>query len=162
MARSIIVCRENTSAPHLRVTWWYGQAWEKLCERFDFEGVFDKCGSSLTADGSEDDRIKLQKLDSVSFDLNDANRLPTTGEFPETEAIKDAITVRATENDDAGKEIVEDHGEAEGREAEDEEDGGETSDDDLEREDFVYPAGLKFRKLVYLLCSYKTCNVHNS
>ena len=117
------------------LTWWYGQAWEKFCERFDFEGVFDKCGSSLTADGSEYGRIKPQKMDSFSFDLNDAKRLavPTTGEFPETLAIEDAIMVRATEKDDEDcEEIVEDHGEAEEPEAEDEEDGGETSDGDLE------------------------------
>ena len=96
------------------LTLWYGQAWERVCERFDFEGVFDKCGSSLTADGSEDDRIKLQKLDSFSFDLNDAKRLPTTGEFPAPEAIEDAIVVRATDNDDDDfEEIVQDHGSAE-------------------------------------------------
>ena len=40
----------------------YGEAWGKVCDRFDFVGVFGKCGSSLTADGSEDHRIKLQKL----------------------------------------------------------------------------------------------------
>ena len=131
------------------LTWWYGQAWEKVCERFDFEGVFDKCGSSLTADGSEDDWIKLQKLESFSFDLNDAKRLPTTGEFPETEAIEDAIVVRATDNDEEDfEEIVQDHGSAEepiepGEE--DDDDGGETSDDELEGEDFVCPAGVEIQ-----------------
>ena len=131
------------------LTLWYGQAWERVCERFDFEGVFDKCGSSLTADGSEDDRIKLQKLESFSFDLNDAKRLPTMGEFPETEAIEDAIVVRATDNDEENfEEIVQDHGSAEepiepGEE--DDDDGGETSDDDLEGEDFVCPAGVEIQ-----------------
>ena len=128
------------------MTHWYGQAWERVCERFDFEHVFDKCGSSLTADGSEDDRIKLQKLDSFSFDLNDAKRLPTTGEFPEQEAIEDAIVVRATDNDDQDfEEIVEDNGSTEEPDNEEDDDGGETSDDDLEGEDFVCPAGVEIQ-----------------
>ena len=56
----------SLSAGRKRVllTWWYGQAWETVCERFDFEGLFDKCGSSLTADGSEDDRMRASSCKS--------------------------------------------------------------------------------------------------
>ena len=65
------------------LTQWYGEAWERVFDSFDFEDVFGKCGSSLTADGSEDDKIKLQKLDTFSFvnEMKDAERDAKTGEF---------------------------------------------------------------------------------
>ena len=92
------------------LTQWYGEAWEKVCDSFDFQGVFDKCGSSLTADGSEDDKIKLQKLDTFSFEMKDAERDAKTGEFEITsgsqDAPQDAPPTEDEANDDDTEQLV--------------------------------------------------------
>ena len=54
---------------------------------YNFEGTFDRTGSNLTADGSHDDRIKLQGLEKFTFTLEDARRNPLSGEFEEGEDI---------------------------------------------------------------------------
>ena len=125
------------------LTHWYGEAWEKVCERFDFQGVFTKCGSALTADGTGDELIKLQKLAEFSFDVGDAERDPKTGEFAteepdSTDSAAAAARISSEEDDDneeLAQETVEDDGESS--------DGGQTTDDDLDGDDFVCPPGVE-------------------
>ena len=44
------------------VTQWAGNSWAKLCETYDFEASARSLGMLMTADGSEDDQIKVQGL----------------------------------------------------------------------------------------------------
>ena len=79
----------NISASRKRVltTLWFGEAYERACLGYNFEGTFDRTGSNLTADGSHDDRIKLQGLENFTFTLEDARRNLLTGEFEEGQDI---------------------------------------------------------------------------
>ena len=43
---------------------------------------FDQTGSNLTADGSGDDKIKLDKCPEFEFSMRDADRDSKTGLFP--------------------------------------------------------------------------------
>lgn len=74
--------RMTASRKRVLMTHWYAAGYEKACERFDFVSVFDRTGSNLTADGSSDSLIKLQGLDSFSFDMGDLARDPSTGQLP--------------------------------------------------------------------------------
>ena len=57
------------------------QAWENLCGRFDFERAAQRLGMRMTVDGSGDQFIKLQGLDSYTF--TDADGGPPGAESDE-------------------------------------------------------------------------------
>ncbi len=50
----------SASRRRVLITQWYGEGYCRACESYDFVANFEKCGSLLTADGSDDDKIKLQ------------------------------------------------------------------------------------------------------
>jgi hypothetical protein len=56
-------------------------AWTKLCDTVDFYHVASKVGNNLAADGSRDNLIKIEGLDTYSFKADNA-RWGTTKEFP--------------------------------------------------------------------------------
>ena len=127
----------SASRKRILLTHWYGEAWEQVCDSFNFALVFDKCGSSLTADGSEDHLIKLQKLDEFSFELKDAERDPKTGEFPGTTGnTTGEQAADQAEDDDDDEQLEEDI------ESDSEDEGGKTTDDELEGDDFVCEDGV--------------------
>ena len=127
----------SASRKRILLTHWYGEAWEQVCDSFNFALVFDKCGSSLTADGSEDHLIKLQKLDEFSFELKDAERDPKTGEFPGTTGNTTWEQAADQAEDDEDDEQLE-----EDIESDSEDEGGKTTDDELEGDDFVCEDGV--------------------
>ena len=49
------------------VSQWAGRAWEKLCDSYDFVGSARALGMLITADGSDDDKIKVQGLTGYTF-----------------------------------------------------------------------------------------------
>ena len=67
---------QNLTASRKRVllTHWYGEAYERACISYDFVKVFNSCGSNLTADGSEDQLVKLQGLAEFSSTTDDAKQ----------------------------------------------------------------------------------------
>ena len=79
---------KNLSASRRRVlcTHCYGEGYKRACESYDFPAVFDRTRSNLTADGSNDNKIKLQGLDEFKFTLEDAQRDAITGEMPQAAA----------------------------------------------------------------------------
>lgn len=74
----------NISASRKRVlsTLWFGEAYERACMRYNFTGTFDRTGSNLTANATNDDAIKLQGLEKFTFSPADARRNPFTGLLP--------------------------------------------------------------------------------
>ena len=119
----------NISASRKRVltTLWFGEAYERACLGYNFEGTFDRTGSNLTADGSHDDRIKLQGLENFTFTLEDARRNPLTGEFEEGEDIgeEDPAEVAHLAAGDSDNSEVEEFSENDGS---DSDEGGCTTD----------------------------------
>ena len=99
-------CSTRLSASRRRVllTQWYGEGYVRACAKYDFQKNFQHCGSALTADGSEDDEIKLQGLSEFSFSLDDAKRDAVTGEFPTDETVEGL----APDSDDEVEDISED------------------------------------------------------
>ena len=61
----------------------------------------------MTADGSEDDKIKLQKLDTFSFEMKDAERDAKTGELEIASGSQDAPQDAPPTEDEAIDEDVE-------------------------------------------------------
>ena len=122
----------NLSASRRRVlmTHWYGEGYERACLAYDFCKVFNRTGSKLTADGSGDDVIKLQGLDSFSFSTEDAKRNPLTGEFDadqnDVPAVEAAIEADDTAADAAEQKEAEELSQNEGS---DSGSGGETDGD---------------------------------
>ena len=64
------------------ITQFVGQAWDEACGIFPFQKVFNNTGTNLTADGSNDHLIKLEKVESFSFSQADLERDPKTGQLP--------------------------------------------------------------------------------
>ena len=91
--------RLSASERRVLMTLWYGEAYERACHSYDFEKVFTKVGSNLTADGSRDDLIKLQGLDVFTFSDKDAERDAKTGEF-NTQQLEDNTLQPEVDTDD--------------------------------------------------------------
>ena len=107
-------CDTRLSAGRRRVllTHWYGEGYVRACAKYDFVKNFQHCGSALTADGSEDDLVKLQGCADFTFSLDDAKRDAVTGEFPkEGEAVNEL-----PDSDDEAEDVSQD---SEGEEASD-------------------------------------------
>ena len=144
--------RMSASRRRVMSTIWYGEAYARVCKKFNFCKVFDKLGSNLTLDGSRDNLIKLEGLETFSFNAEDINRDPKTGLFPAVEA-EDAAEAEDSEpsaveepplvaNDDSDiEQDVEELEVQSGPESDCSDDGGTTDEDALEGEDYVVPAG---------------------
>ena len=74
--------RLSASRRRVLISQWYGEAYDRVCKTFNYTKVFDKTGSSLTIDGSDDDLIKIQGLDTFTFNQADEHRCPKTGLLP--------------------------------------------------------------------------------
>lgn len=103
--------------------------------------VFNRTGSNLTADGSTDELIKLQGYENFSFDLNDANRDPLTGQIQNlslapAEARAEADETAALSDNEEQEELSENEGS--------DTEGGDTSDEDAsEGPPYVAPENLE-------------------
>ena len=136
----------NLSASRKRVlcTLWYGEGYERACDLYNFEAVFDRTGGSLAPDGSMDSCIKLQGLEEFSYCLEDAQRDALSGLMPgeqeQSEALGEADAM--AENDEravaSDGEEMEELSENSGS---DSEEGGETTDEECDGEEFEVPKG---------------------
>ena len=98
------------------------RAWTKLCDTVDFYHVASKVGNNLAADGSRDNLIKIEGLDTYSFKADDArwgvNKAcpnPTVKEAAKAKAYaaRNAWTLLGDEQD-SEDEISEGDGESDG------------------------------------------------
>ena len=121
----------TASRRRILITQWYGEGYERACESFDFCKVFNRTGGNLSADGSNDDLIKLQGLEKFEFELADAQRNAITGEMP-SELVEELTVSHAhLENDeDAARSDGEDIEELTDNETPSSDDGGDTTDDE--------------------------------
>ena len=133
----------NLSASRKRVlcTHWYGEGYARACAHYNFTGTFDRTGSNLTADGSTDDHIKLQGLETFSFTLADARRDPKTGEMPmdddeaDIDARQEADADAAANDGDSEHEVLSENS---GSESE----GEDSTDDDADGPAYEVGEGL--------------------
>ena len=88
------------------MTEWYGKGYEEACKNYDFKKNFEKCGSALTCDGSFDEKIHLKGVEEFTFDLADADREATTGEFvvEEAEQVEQDTNADNEDESDEGEE----------------------------------------------------------
>jgi len=47
------------------ITQWAGQAWDELCQTFDFAAAARKIGMLMTIDGTNDDVIRIDGVEKV-------------------------------------------------------------------------------------------------
>ena len=125
--------RMSASRKRIMMTHWYAAGYERACAKFNFEEVFYRTGSNLSADGSSDDRIALQGLSDFSFSLDDANRDPKTGEQTATVQTTETARTAAAIADDSCDE-ANDLEEMSANEGSDDP-GGATTDEELEGPD---------------------------
>ena len=97
----------HVSARELRVLYTHllAKAWTKLCDTVDFYHVASKVSNSLAMDGSRDNLIKIEGLDTYSFKSDDA-AWGVTKECPNPkreEAEKNQGLSRAQRVDPAGR-----------------------------------------------------------
>ena len=113
------------------MTQWYGEAYERACNTFDFCKVFDNVGSNLTADGSRDHLIHLQGLKDFTFSMEDAKRDVATGEFVGDGAVSEAQHEVDTDDE---REVYSDNEAVEGSAAEGSAAEGEGCDNDSDED----------------------------
>ena len=134
--------RISAGRKRILFTHWYAKGYERACNQFDFCSVFSKTGSNLSPDGTGDDLIKIQGLSSFAFDVADARRDAKTGQFPagdgppaiEVDEANAAAVAAAAACDSADEEG--DPECATDQSGTEEEEGGSTSDEQLEGPDF--------------------------
>ena len=113
------------------LTQWYGEGYRRACHAFDFVKVFKACGSGITADGSDDEKIKLQGApNDWCFTMEDANRDPVTGEFVVEEVVESNEEAARAESDEEEEDLSE--GEAQDT---NEIDSGDSDADSVEAEE---------------------------
>lgn len=122
----------------------YGEAWALACASYNFVKNFDQTGSNLTADGSGDDKIKLDKCPEFEFSMRDADRDSKTGLFPAAAPEGPAGGVvegeeEVVDEEEGIEEVVENGDDSDGVD----EYGGCTSNSDLEGDDFECPEGVE-------------------
>jgi hypothetical protein len=110
---------------------------------YNFTTVFDRTGGTLCSDGSRDDRIKLQGLESFHYSIEDAKRDAVTGEMPREaprirpeEAAAEADQQAALSDSENEAEALTYNSEANGDSS-----GGDTDLSEEEGEPFVCPEG---------------------
>ena len=70
--------------------------------------MFKACGSGITADGSDDEKIKLQGApNDWCFTMEDANRDPVTGEFVVEEVVESNEEAARAESDEEAEDLSE-------------------------------------------------------
>ena len=118
------------------VTQWAGNAWAKLCDSYDFEASARSLGMLMTADGSEDDQIKVQGL-TEAYTFTDADG-GSEGAESEVEEDKEE---HADVLDKEGNEGNEGNEGEEAEEAEEAEDGMEETDEEDDTADNLWACG---------------------
>ena len=118
------------------VTQWAGNSWAKLCETYDFEASARSLGMLMTADGSEDDQIKVQGL-TEPYTFTDADG-GSEGAESEVEEDKEEL---GDVLDKEGEEGGEGEEGEEGEEAEEAEDGMEETDEEDDTTDNLWACG---------------------
>lgn len=110
------------------------EAWEKVCRTFDFEKSSTRLGMRMTADGTNDEIIKIQGMPEYSF--NDAD-----GGDPGEESGDDPVD--AAEMDEDVEDVEDDGGEVGEEESEEDEfvGGSDESDGDESEDDDTVPPG---------------------
>lgn len=103
-------------------TLWYGEGYERACDLYNFEAVFDRTGGSLAPDGSMDSCIKLQGEQEQSEALGEADAMAENDE-------------RAVASDEEEMEELSENS------GSDSEEGGETMDEECDGEEFEVPKG---------------------
>ena len=124
-------------------TWWYGEAYDRVCKRYDYISAFNKTGTNLTADGSGDDLLSLEKLPDFTFENADADRDPYSGEFPveDADSALDSDAEQPVESDNEMEEFsADDNSDVDNPE------DAETTDDDEEGPAFEQPYGEKYNE----------------
>ena len=135
--------RLSSSRRRVLCTLWYGEAYDRVCKKFDFCKVFDKLGSALSDDGSRDHLIKLEGLDKFSFDMNDLNRDSKTGLFDAPPQVVNSDGDTSDDEMDQLEELEENSGDDSSDE------GGRTTDEEeLEGADFEATNGIQIDKEV--------------
>ena len=138
-------CGTSLSASRRRVllTNWYGEGYVRACASYDFVKHFQQTGSGLTADGSEDDKIKLQGLASFEFDAADADRDAITGNFVESQEVSSLETEAAVESDEECEDLSEDENASD---KEDSDGGDETEPEDEDPDPYAVEDGYEVVK----------------
>lgn len=137
----------TASRKRVLMTQFYGAAWARACQQYDFVKNFNQCGSNLTADGTGDKLIKLDKCGPFEVTVGDALRDSKTGRLPTpaTAAVAVAPAAATPASKDGGQASESESGEdnieelVEADSDSDDELGGDTSEDDLEGDDFECP-----------------------
>jgi hypothetical protein len=132
--------RMSASRKRVLFTMWYGEAWDRVCKVFNFCKVFDKTGANLTADGSEDDKIKIEGLDSFSFTKQDALRCHKTGLMSEDLGATAGEGDDSDSEDNSEEEFDLEQPTADGEDSSTDE--GDTDDDEQGLSVFLCPDGL--------------------
>ena len=110
-----------------------GEAWERVCERFDFEKAATRIGMMLTIDGTGDDLLKIQGVEKYSFTDADG------GPAGEVDKGLDPVETQEDEAEVQGEEGEQDDEEGEGHEGEGNEgEEDEASDSDHEDDTAVH------------------------
>ena len=86
------------------VSQWAGHTWEKLCESYDFEGSARALGMLITADGSDDDKIKVQGLTGYTFSDADGGSEGEESVIEEDEDEHADVLTEEDEDEDEGEE----------------------------------------------------------
>ena len=116
--------RMSASRRRILLTQWYGGGYLRACKAFDFVKVFQSCGSAMTVDGSDDDKIKLQGAPADwTWSMEDARRDAVTGEMPGSDA---EAPMETNEEEEAA---------ASGAEVEDLSDGEPNAKSDVDSDD---------------------------
>lgn len=95
-----------------------GQAWERVCRTFNFEGAATRLGMLMTVDGSGDNLIKIQGIPDYSFTDEDGGEAGRESDDEDDDDIHADVDEGQVEN-----------------EGETREEGGEGGDDEFDDED---------------------------
>jgi len=149
--------KTSLSASRRRVllTHWYGEGYCRACDKYDFEKHFINVGSGLTADGSDDDKIKLQGLAEFSFVDADADRDPVSGEFLHEERVS-LEEEAAAESDDEVEDLSEDSEPSDGEDS----NGADSTDDEEEPGVYVPESDYEVVKKYRFKTAKEMMNIH--
>ena len=134
--------RLSAGRRRILLTNWYGEGYRRACKAFDFVKVFQRCGSAMTADGSDDHKIGLQGApEDWTWSVEDAKRDSVTGEFPTVDPVETNAGHEADESDNEAEDLSE--GEEEVQDSVDSEDSDADTDDGEEPGEYKPEAGWK-------------------
>lgn len=97
----------SMSDKRIMVTKLAAEAWERVCQRFDFEKAAARIGLRMTVDGTGDELIKLQGIENYTFSDADGGERPRSydnqdGSDPiEQERLNAEVDPQAAEDEEA-------------------------------------------------------------